>query len=232
MIQKSKMSKFTMAASAAVLAALLWAPASQAIVVGNGAGTPTSSSYDITTLFGPYLYYQVGPVDVSHDYSAGPWEKTFNLRLNGQSGTVVEGGPYSMGYLLEIITVGRGTQLTDWHEKILTPGWEWWNLREAPFAGEYYPGIYLLGDGNSLVPGLTYDMTDTTFDFFFDPLAPGTVIGILKGIQWVGINDRILDERTGGPFVISEYPTVPEPSTFILLGAGLAGLAVWRKKRA
>ena len=131
-----------------------------------------------------------------------------------------------MGYLLEYITVGRGTQLTDWHEEILTPGWEWNDVVD--------PFIALIVDNNfgGVLPGLSFNRTSTKLDFSFDAILPGTQILIQKELEFVGVDDSNDEEIFEGSVVIREYPTIPEPSTFILLGAGLAGLAFWRKRRA
>ena len=47
--------------------------------------------------------------------------------------------------------------------------------------------------------------------------------------------DVTLNDESGFDYLAplsGPAPTVPEPSTWLLLGSGLAGLAVWRRKKA
>jgi hypothetical protein len=125
--------------------------------------------------------------------------------------------------VIEYLAVDGDTPWTDWHEEILTPGWEWIALADVDaLDGLDLPMI--VGISGELA-GLTFDMTPTTLDFFFDPIQPGTDIGIAKALQYVGT------APTSDPIVLREYPTgIPEPPTIVLMSLGLAGLGFARRK--
>jgi hypothetical protein len=102
----------------------------------------------------------------------------------------------------------------DWHEQILTPGWEWVN---GSFTA-----------GGTSVPGLIVDVNGANIDFYFNPIeiplvfdAP-LVFQIVKEFKWMGSG------APRYPIEIIEYPT-PEPTTLGLLAVG--GLVMLRRRR-
>lgn len=125
----------------------------------------------------------------------------------------------------EFLHVGPGPAWTDWHERILTPGWGW------------IGGILTAEDGQIVGGILTDTNLDGLFeaiDFFFDSLAPGNDVTIQKTIRCVEL--KFCDGQTvpghGVGILIREFPTVvPEPGTLLLLAGGLAGLAALRRRR-
>ena len=62
-------------------------------------------------------------------------------------------------------------------------------------------------------------ITDLSFDFL------NTVAGLDAAITYAGY-------YTVDLWTTSQVSSVPEPGTFVLVGAGLFGLAIWRKRRA
>ena len=67
---------------------------------------------------------------------------------------------------------------------------------------------------------------DANSDGMRDPLEPGTWVFILKQLSWIG-GDKI---DIASPIRIAEHPTVPIPAAAWLLGTGLIGLVVMRRK--
>jgi len=145
----------------------------------------------------------IDPVTVTYDPTAGPWLKQLTAPATGL-------GNYT---LIEDLIVGTGPAWTDWHEEILTAGGSW-------VSGDIFDV-----SGN-LIPGLVKQKTGQKFDFFFDPLAPGTQIKINKTLFWnppVGTNPATID--------VLQYPTTPEPASLALVAGALMGLIVFRRRR-
>ncbi len=179
------------------------------------------------------------PVEIELDPNAPPWDK----EINDPQGAPWADDLYDIqqGIDLSLLTViqldewvkiGGVRPWTDWHEEILDgPGWVWDRGLlglpgvSGPFLEVKPPG----GSGFNPPSGLAINATDTTVDFFFDPLAPGTEVHIIKRLIFVGPD---LQLNTGdifqGPLVIREYPT-PEPGALLLMMAS-GGWLLWRRR--
>ena len=124
------------------------------------------------------------------------------------------------------IVPGLSVPVSDWHEEILTPGWEWRPLPDKSLItrdGLPWPSSPIPMPGGS-------DPTKIWVEF--PPIEPGRGLDIHKAMVWVGAigNDIWGDghDNIGQPvdesvIRVLEYPT-PEPSSFVLWALGLVVL--------
>ena len=163
-----------------------------------------------------------GNQDVYYDPDAGPWHKTLTLTTPAAVGTIftltenlhVGGGP-----------LGTAPAWTDYHEEILTPGWTW--SPNGP-TGQYPWGFTALNWVGSAV--YVIPLGNTKVDWTFNPPLPVcTDLTITKYLVYNG--GAGADPLA--PIIIAEYPTVPEPSSIVLLIVGaISALAYrWRRRR-
>lgn len=155
------------------------------------------------------------PIPVSLDPSGPVWGKVF---------AGPNGGPFvqpALGPALPVVEqlVVAGTiPWTDWHEDVIgvdasgvpDPNWTWANPM-------------LLVNGLP-APGLTTSLSGGSLSFYFNPVAPGSIITIQKNLIYNGIPGTAFI----GTLAIHEYPT-PEPATMGMLALG--GIAALRRGR-
>lgn len=155
------------------------------------------------------------PIPVSLDPSGPVWGKVF---------AGPNGGPFAQPALgpalpvVEQLVVGGTTPWTDWHEDVIgvdatglpDPNWTWAN-----------PTLLVNG---LPAPGLTSSISGGTLNFYFNPVAPGSIVTIRKDLIYNGIPGTVFI----GTLAVHQYPT-PEPAMMGLLALG--GIAVLRRRR-
>ena len=208
-----------------------WSINASAATIGasGGAGPSPSSSYSLAGtgwVVDDGSFGSGGPIglqSVAYDPAAGPWHK----KLTGADGGDFAASDTGSGALhtfsvIEYLTVSGTTPWTDWHERIMQPGWRW--LDDRASSGEP-----VINKSGAPVPGLSISFGSPTaseggsIDFKFDPIAPGTSIQIIKRMVFDGLDPLLPGETFLGKLDVFEHPTVPEPSTemLTLLSVGL-----------
>ena len=155
------------------------------------------------------------PIPVVRDPNGPKWIK--HLTDPG-GGPIINPNPGTIYDINETVQIAGNLWWSDWHEEIITPGWEWTsavsileNVIQPP------AGLTIVNTPGTLTEG-------GTLEFYFDPLPPGTLLNIRKQLQYVGIPGTVHI----GPIELAQYPT-PEPATMALLAAG--SLVALRRRR-
>ncbi len=143
------------------------------------------------------------PLPVVRDPLGPVWHKD----LFGDAAGVLGGVTYT---LQEQLVVAGNLTWSDWHEDILTPGWTWSNP-------------ILLVNGN-IPAGYSVVNTGASVSFYFNPIAPGSIVDIRKDLVYTGPVPAVFPSIS-----VDQYPT-PEPASALLLGAG--GLLLRRRRKA
>ncbi len=207
----------------------------------NLAGPSTTVPVDYDSVNG-HWHLQA---DLVFDHAAGPMGKVF------RSPTQVTGAPILLDafqpfpqplweefFLVQGFPGGPPSSrpVSDWHEEILTPGWEWVLPGDARFPNLFPPGESLITrDGQPWQwqhqphPG---GPDPTKLWVEFPPIDPGHVLDVHKALLWVGTPDnRVWGDgtRNDGTVIdessirVREYPT-PEPATLGLVALGAVAL--------
>jgi len=180
------------------------------IAVAQGVGNLSSLPTQFETPIPPTGWLVAdatgAPIPVSLDPTGPVWGKVF---------TGPNGGPFSYPAFApplpvqELLLVSGTLPWTDWHEDVLDPNWAWAN-----------PTILV----NGVVPtGLTISLSGGSLSYYFDPVAPGSVIDIRKDLVYNGLPGTTFI----GTLPIHEYPT-PEPASLSLFCVG--GLCAFRRR--
>ncbi len=165
-----------------------------------------------------------------------------NLRgsIGGSNGTIVNNGSgIAAGDIGEAgrtavvgnLTVSSGTMLIDVGGTTAATNWQ-------DTSAGFFDNIVVTGNV-TLAGTLSVSLIDS-----FDPVALNsftilTSAGLSGAYSNVAFNDRIttvggegsfLVTQSGNNVVLSDYQVIPEPSTCLLLGLGLAGMAVLRRR--
>jgi len=204
------------------------------LIAGNNLGVapsgPITVPWDSTNL------NWVLNMDLVFDPSAGPMTKLFQSPMGPTGGPIQLDAtqpfpqPVWENFFLD---PDRSLPVSDWHEHVLTPGWEWVidpsgvliTINGDPIPWKHQP----MPDGTVTPPHMLW--------VEFDPIPPGNILDVHKQLLWVGTpGNRIwgdgvddagnsVDER----FIeVLEYPT-PEPGSLAIFGLGVLALA--RRRR-
>ena len=152
------------------------------------------------------------PISFYYDPQAGAWQKI----LTG-AGDLDQ---YQEVNILEYVKIGSGESWTDWHEAVTTP--------DFILDTDHDDSFYTIDGGVQQYTGITFGPGDTSLSIVFPSALPvGTVILIHKELEYRGEDTFNNDQNA---ITVNQYASVPEPSTWALMGIGLAGFVLRRRR--
>jgi hypothetical protein len=187
-------------------------------------------------------------LDLIVDPGGGPMEKHFQSPRSAAGGPILLDAlqPFPQVVWEDILVLSvpgtPGVAVTDWHEEIQTPGWEWVLPGDTRFPTLFPAGTSLItrnGQPSPWTP-IPMDPADPSKLWVgFPPIPPNNVLDVHKALLWVGTGgNRIWGDNTldnGSAFdesfiAVREYPTVPEPAALALVCLGLSPVFLWRRR--
>lgn len=187
-------------------------------------------------------------VDLIFDPSAGPMQKHFESPKDAGGTPILLDAqqPFPQTLWEEFLilpppTAPNGFNVTDWHEEIHTPGWEWVEPDDSRFPDLFPAGESLITKDGVPWPSQPIPMPNpdpAKLWVEFPPIEPGHVLDVHKALLWIGTpgnrtwGDGVDDAGNSVPesFIdVWEYPT-PEPSTFAIASLVALGMLVWRRR--
>jgi hypothetical protein len=194
---------------------------------------------------GVYIFSE----DLIHDPAAGPFFKNFESPIDDTDLPILldAGQPFPQPifesfFLAPAVSPVLAEPVANWHESIVTAGWEW-VLPGAPRFPNLFPTDTSLitknGDPHPwTIPSLPKMHEPDQLWVEFPPIEAGNTLGINKALLWVGTpGNTIWGDHTDDLGVVEtyeasvrvfEYPA-PEPSSGTLLAAAACVVLGWRK---
>jgi PEP-CTERM motif len=216
------------AMSFVVVLLLITTPAWAVLLAGSGPG----ASAPIIVPFDSDNMQWVLTEQITFDPGAPGMEKHFGSPQSSTGGPILLDAfqPFPIPVWENFPLIG-GLPISDWHEELLTPGWEWL----IPD-----PGGLITRNGVPWPSQINPNSDPVTLWVDFPPIVPdpfgGVVLDVHKEMLWVGTpgnsiwGDGVDDSGTtvDESFIrVLEYPT-PEPASVVLMGFG--ALALLRKR--
>ena len=167
---------------------------------------------------------------------------TITLNVNGQPILLDAQQPFPQPLWEEFLIV-EGPPVADWHEEILTDGWEW-VLPGDPRIPDPIPNPFQANESLITKNGQPWPSTPTPMSdpsklwVDFPPIQKGEVLDVHKALLWTGTpgnrawGDGVLDDGTAidESFIrVIEYPT-PEPGSATLLALGALLMLLVRRR--
>ena len=159
-----------------------------AVNIGPNDAPPPFTTTSVEHPIGISNGWEVGPVEISHDPNAGPWEKVLPEDPNT---------PFPKVLIEEILVGSTSEPFSDWHEKIVddTSCYVW--SSSPVFFGQFLPP--------DTTVSATFSPDRKIVDWTFDPPIPaGHQFKLFKFFDC----DLSVGPRTGD-IQVFEYPTVP-----------------------
>jgi len=187
-------------------------------------------------------------VDLIVDPKAGPMSKHFQSPQDATGGPILLDALQPLpqvlweDFLILPVPGTAGVPVTDWHEEIHTPGWEWVVPGDARFPNLFPASASLITFNGQPWPSKPVPMVPNDPSQLwvkFPPIPPGNVLDIHKALLWVGTaGNRIWGDNIDNSGVtvdesvieVWEHPTIPEPSTAVLLCLGALPFLLNRRR--
>ena len=208
----------------------------QTQLVTSGANMDIDFNEEIDVPYSGFVLAYFLDVNLIHNPSAGPMFKNFQSPITDTGDRIVLDAlqPFPQPvtenfFLIPTLAPILTSPVSDWHEEVVTQGWEWVLPGDSRFPDLFPSGQSLITkNGNPhpwRFPPMPAVHEPNKLWVEFPQIEEGNTLDIHKALLWVGTQDNRLwgdDTLDNGTFFdesvirVREYPTIPEPGAIWL----------------